>query len=283
MSDQPAGPGAGDDLLLARSPSILALARLSHRLMFPLGGVELYRHFARLVSLGPQQEFVIVPCGRGASAQFLAELTSAGGAGADPDAELADSAAARAGQAGLGTRLHYQHAPLEDLPYKDDVFDVSVGEIGLSAAADPAAAVRELTRVTKPMGSVVLIQLVWTRHIQPERREGLCQRWGVRPFLLVEWKQMLREAGVVELYVEDWSDGAAVLWPHLGLRWLAELLSLPDRLAMLYAALRRWGWRGLRGVISLEKEVRQTVARERVLGVSLIKGTKWQAQPGSAP
>ena len=39
-----------------------------------------------------------------------------------------------------------------------------------------------------------------------ERREILVQHLGARPLLLVEWKQLLRDAGCVDLHVEDWSD-----------------------------------------------------------------------------
>ena len=31
----------------------------------------------------------------------------------------------------------------------------------------------------------------------------------MRPRLVVEWKQMLRDAGVVDLQVQDWTDAGA--------------------------------------------------------------------------
>jgi len=265
-----------------QGPSLLGLARLRPRNAFPPGGEELYRHVARLVELGPDREFLVVPCGQAVTAEFLARTTGATGSGVDPDAELIARAAERAKEAGLASGLHYESAPLEDLPYQDAVFDVAIGEIGLAAAEDVQAAVRELARVTRPLGSVVLIQLVWTGNVTPERREALAEHLGLRPLMLVEWKQLLREAGVVDLHVEDWADAAAA--PRRGgARVLADFLSLRNLGAMLWRAGRKWGWRGVRAALARDRQVRALLTRERVLGLSLIKGTRWQEPPATSP
>ena len=263
-----------------QGPSLLGLARLGPRGVLPPGGEELYRHVARLVELGPEREFLVVPCGHAVTTEFLARTTGATGAGVDPDAELVERAVERAKEAGLASRLHYEAAPLEDLPYQDAVFDVAIGEIGLAAAEDVQAAVRELVRVTRPLGSVVLIQLVWTGNVTPERREAVAEHLGLRPLVLVEWKQMLREAGVVDLHVEDWADAAA---RRGGARGLADFLSLRTLGAMLWRAGRQWGWRGVRAALARDRQVRALLTRERVLGLSLIKGTRWQEPPAPSP
>lgn len=265
-----------------RGPSAVGLARLSHRRYVAPAGVDVYRRIIRLVELGPEQEFLVAPCGAGAAAQFLAETTGAAGAGVDPDAELVRAAAARARDAGLAHRLHHEHAPLDDLPYQDGVFDVAIGEPALAAAPDPAAAVRELARVVRPMGCIVLVQLIWTGNAGVERREALVESLGVRPLLLVEWKQSLRDAGVVDLYVEDWSDTAVSPRQPWALGALAGFGTLRDRVAVLGRAWRRWGLRGLRRAIAYRDELRDLILRERILGLSLIKGTRWRT-PGAAP
>jgi hypothetical protein len=237
----------------------------------------LYRHLARLVELGPDSEFLVVPSAHGRTVQFLAELTAAAGAGVDPDRELVEAATARARDANLAERLHYEVAPLDDLPYQDAVFDVTIGEIGLGAAADMEAAVRELVRVTRPMGTVVLIQFTWTGAIDPARRESVVASLGVRPLLLVECKQLLREAGVVDLYVEDWTDSGGGRHPGpLGV--LVEGGSPRDRLTILWRAWRSWGWHGVRMALGSGAAVRELVARERILGLSLIKGIRWRGE-----
>ena len=43
-------------------------------------------------------------------------------------------------------------------------------------------------------------------------------------------------------------------------------------------ALRRWGWRGVRGAVVREREIHQLLTRERVLGLTMIKGTRWSPE-----
>ncbi|MDX1673973.1 MAG: methyltransferase domain-containing protein [Longimicrobiales bacterium] len=262
----------------SHSPSAVGLTRLSTRLSFPPGGEALYRSILRLLDLSEGSEFLIVPCGRGRSALFVAESTGAGGAGADPDPVMAAMATNRAKAAGLVGRLHFEQAPLDELPYQDDVFDVALGEIELGAARDPDAAVREIVRVTKPGGTVVLIQLVWLRAVDDGRRRDLVEHLGVRPRMLVEWKQRLRDAGIEDLHVEDWSDSATSRSRPSVLGGLAELFTLPGKLRLLPRAWRRWGWKGVRALMSRERELRRLLEEERVLGVTLIKGTR-RAEP----
>lgn len=272
-------PETTSGALDSRGPSAVGLTRLSKRLSFPPGGEALYRNILRLVELGPESEFVVVPCGRGVSALFVSRATDAAGAGADPDAALTAAANGRAKDAGLGARLHFETAPPEDLPYQDAVFDLALGEIELGAAHDPAAAVRELVRVTRPGGAVVLVQLVWTRAVEADRARELIERLGVRPQLVVEWKQQLRAAGVTDLVVEDWSDAARSLDRPSVLGGLAELFTFRGKLKLLPRAWNRWGWRGLRAVLSRERELRRLMEEERVLGVSLIKGIRTTHEP----
>lgn len=260
-----------------RGPSALDLVRLSSKPVFPSGGEALYRQIARLTELAPGREVLDAACGRGLSTLFLAEAYGIEGAGVDPNAALIREAEARARDVQLEGRVHFQQAALDDLPYRDEVFDVAIGEIGLAVPADPAAAVRELVRVTRPMGCVVLVQLIWTGNVAPERQKTLVEHLGARPLILVEWKQLLRDAGVVEISVEDWSDEPSPYRPEVRSPFpdLSRIFSVREKIAILRRALRRWGWDGVRGAIAREQEVSRLLSRERALGLSLIKGTRW--------
>lgn len=270
---------------------MLDLIRLSPDPVFPPGGEALYRQIAQLTELTEGQEVLSVACGRGISITYLASAYDIEGSGVDPDPNLIREAEARVRSVGLDRRVQFQRADVADLPYRDAIFDVTIGEIGLAATVDPARAVRELVRVTKPMGAVVLVQLIWTGHVEAERREVLVEYLGARPMLLVEWKQLLREAGVVELITEDWSDRPASFRARGRTPFpdFAEIFTLRQKLAILRRALQRWGWRGVHGAILREQEVHRLLTAERVLGLTLIKGTKWpeplpaeRGEPGAA-
>jgi SAM-dependent methyltransferase len=260
-------------------PSMLDLVRLSTETVFPPGGEELYRRIAQLTELVPENEVLDAACGRGVSTLYLARTFGVSGVGVDSDRVLVQEAYARARDAEMDGRMTFETAPLDDLPFRDGSFDVTIGEIGLAASADPARCVAELARVTRPHGCVVLIQLIWTGHVDPNRREILVRHLGARPMILVEWKQLLRDAGVVDLTVEDWSDAPSPFRPASGAGApfpdFSEIFSLRERTAILFRAWRRWGWGGVKGAVLREREIHRLLTRERVLGLSMIKGTKW--------
>jgi len=265
---------------------MIDLLRLSRSRGFSAGDQQLYRQIAKLAGLSEAQttsSLIDVPCGRGAVANFFAKHYSAEVAGVDPDPAAIEVAEQRARDEGVTSNVHYQSAPIDDLPYKDGVFDLTIGELGLASSADPFKAVAELGRVTRPAGKVVLIGLIWTGHVDEDQRRNVIRHLGAPPLLLVEWKRALREARVEDLQVEDWSDQ---VFPFLirgrTFTRLAELFTLVDKLAILWRAWRRWGWRGLKGAVSREYEIRSLLGHERTIGVTLIRGTKTNGVPDAA-
>lgn len=262
---------------------MIDLLRLSRSRGFSSGDQQLYRQIAKLTGLSETEvpsSLIDVPCGRGAVANFFAKHYPADVAGVDPDPAAIEVAEQRARDEGVDSKVAYQSAPIDDLPYQDGVFDLTIGELGLASSADPLKAVAELGRVTRPAGKVVLIGLVWTGHVDEAQRRILIQHLGAPPLLLVEWKQALREAEVVDLQVEDWSDQ---VFPFLirgrTFTHLAELFTLADKLSILVRAWRRWGWRGLKGAVAREYEIRNLLGQERTIGVTLIRGTKANGVP----
>ncbi len=84
---------------------------------------------------------------------------------------------------------------------------------------------------------------------------------GVWPRLLVEWKSFLRDGGVVELSVED---------AALDTAWIAK--------GVLGEATRAWQearWSGLRTVFSEPFRTLRALSARRVLGLSIVKGSRW--------
>jgi ubiquinone/menaquinone biosynthesis C-methylase UbiE len=59
----------------------------------------------------------------------------------------------------LGLRIKYQVASLEAIPYNEKQFDLVVCNHVISDVANPEAALKEIGRVTKPGGKLVLLML----------------------------------------------------------------------------------------------------------------------------
>lgn len=255
---------------------MLDLVRLSPRLLFPPGGEALYRQIAVLTAMEPGVEVLGVGCGRAVTLEYFAREYGVQASGIEPDASLVEAAVDRLRQRDLGDRVQVQQAPADRLPYRDEIFDVVVGEVEMTATADPAEAVRELVRVTRPGGAVVLVQLVWLAPVEAHRRRLLAEHLGVRPRMLVEWKRFLLDAGVDDLHTEDWTDPDTAFRPTDVKPFpdFAELFSFSEKIGILRRAWRRWGWTGVRSVLAREREIHQLLTRDRVLGLDLIKGVK---------
>ncbi len=255
---------------------MLDLVRLSPRLLFPPGGVELYRQIALLAELSEGDEVLDVACGKGVPIEYFVREYGVHGSGVEADARLVAEAEERSREEGLSSKLQFQTGSYDSLPYRDEIFDVAVGELGIAAVAASADVVRELVRVTKPGGVVALVQLVWKAPVDETRQRVLSEHLGARPQMLVQWKRLLREAGVVGLHTENWSDEETSFRPKAVKPFpdFAEIFTLPEKIGILRRAWARWGLGGVRAVLSREREVHRLLTRERILGLDLIKGRK---------
>jgi SAM-dependent methyltransferase len=253
---------------------MLDLVRLSPRPLFPPGGEELYRQIARLTRMDEESEILVVGCGPGVTVEYFAQGLGARASGVDPDPHLIERAENRVREAGLSHRASFQVASAHDLPYRDGIFDVVVGELSLSVGSEEEQAIRELVRVLRPGGRIALVQLVWKAPVDAARREVLSRHLGARPLLLVEWKRLLQGAGIRRLHTEDWSDSETAFRPE-GVKPFpdfSELFSLPEKVGILRRAWGRWGWKGVRTAVSREAEVHRLLTRERILGLDLLVG-----------
>ncbi len=278
MTVDPTGPPGG-----RADPSMLDLLRLSRRRLFPPGGRDLYRQIAILTDMGEGDEVLVASCGSGVTLEYFVREYGVQGSGVDEDEVSIQAADAVLREGGLGDRTQLQHAPMDDLPYRDGVFDVVVGELGLTRGSDPSRAIREIARVLKPGGRVTLVQLVWKAPVEPERQDLLAGHLGVRPLMLVELKRLLREAGISKLHTEAWSDEETAFrrtakkpFPDF-----SEMFSLPEKIAILRRAWRRWGWSGVVTALRREAEVHRLLTKERILGLDMIKGAKEAASDGA--
>ena len=258
------------------APAVLRLVQMVVLGRWRATGEELYREVARLVEAEPGKEIVVSGSGDGAATEWLAVRTGAGVTGVDPDSERVERAEARARTMLSPLHLTYQHAALDDLPHETSVFDIGIGEPALASAERPHKAVAELVRVTKPMGQIVLLQPTWSSEIRESARELLIERLGLRPHLLVEWKQMLRDAGVVEIQVQDWTSGGPGASARPGGATPPETqLTWQQKAQIVGRAWRRWGWREARDAIERETTLLKELSHERAIGFQLLKGVKW--------
>ncbi len=257
----------------SRQPPIPAVLRLVQGAVLARWRVseeDIYREALGLLQESEARDVAVTGCGTGSMSIWLAERGELTVTGVDPDPEAIRAAEVRARASDAAPRLSFEQGALDDLPHETAVFDAAVGEPALSGAADPQRAVAELARVVKPMGTVLLLQPTWSSELSGEERELVVERLGMRPHLLVEWKQMLRDAGVVELQVQDWTCG-----PPRSTSEERAPLNFRDKVQIVGQAWRERGWQAARGAVRQEEDLLRALSRERALGFQLMKGVKW--------
>ncbi|GAA0538204.1 class I SAM-dependent methyltransferase [Paractinoplanes ferrugineus] len=126
------------------------LARMGEQL------AELKAGLHAMLGLVPGERVLDVGCGTGADVRLLAgEVGETGRAeGVDNSRQLIDKA--RLLTPLSARNLRYQVADAHRLPFADATFDVARSERVLMHLAEPAAAVAELARVTRPGGRVLI-------------------------------------------------------------------------------------------------------------------------------
>jgi SAM-dependent methyltransferase len=220
----------------------------------------IHRRLASLVDETEGQEVLWVGSGSGRSVLWWGERFGGHTIGVDPDPGRVDEADAAARTEGMDGRVGFQLGDPADLPFEENVFDVVIADFLHLHALDGDAVVGELGRVARPMGTVAAMVPVWLATPEP-RHASAMGALGIRPKLLMEWKQRFREAGVVEIAVESAAQDGG---------WLAH-----GPLGIVARAWRVARWNGLRAMLRREVRLLRALARRRILGFSIVKGTRW--------
>ena len=109
---------------------------------------------------------------------------------------MLDMAKHHADQLGLTVKIQEEDA--EDLHFSDDSFDTVISALATCSFTDPVAALKEMRRVCKPDGNILLVEhgrsenglLAWYQDRNAAREIELGCRWNQQPHELV------REAGL---------------------------------------------------------------------------------------
>lgn len=218
------------------------------------------RRLTHVSDAGAGEEALWIGCGSGRSVLWWCDRFQKHTQGVDPDPdaiEVAERAGRRADLASLAT---FQVADPANLPHEDQVFDMVFVHVLHLPGADAQSVIDEAGRVVRPMCCVVALVPAWLK--TPTRQDvSAMESLGISPRIPVEWKGVMRNAGLVELTVEDAGpDGS----------WIAHGI-----LALLIRGWHAGGWVGARTVVEHPMRTLRRLVRNRFLGLFIMKGTRW--------
>ena len=150
------------------------------------------------MQLGDHSRVLDIASGRGTSALFLAEKFGCTGIGLDYGKQNVEMANADAAGRGLSSRVQFERADAEELPFPDNSFDVVVCECAFCTFPDKAKAASEFSRVLRQGGTVGISDLTRSTEL-PKELEGL-----------LAWISCIADAQPVQNYLKWFSSAGLV-------------------------------------------------------------------------
>lgn len=173
-----------------------------------IGGVAATDLLAGLCNVDSNSYLLDVGCGVGVTPCYLAQKYGCRVMGVDIIEKMVTRSRERVEKLGLEERVAFRTADAQELPFEDNTFDAVITESVTALTADQLQAVTEYTRVAKRQGYVGLNETTWLKTPPPpEVVAWTAQDVGadIQPLSAVGWKQLLENAGLVEIVVHSWA------------------------------------------------------------------------------
>lgn len=166
------------------------------------GGLEGTSELAGLCHIGDGAYILDAGCGAGVTPCFLAKRYDCRVVGVDIRPKMVERSVERARKAGVGDRVEFRVADVQELPFEDGIFDAVIAESVTAFPEDKQRAVNEYVRVTRQGGYVGLAESTWLKVPPPpelvawaSQDVGAC----VRPLTADEWVGLLKKAGLCDI------------------------------------------------------------------------------------
>lgn len=165
------------------------------------GGIAATRDLLALCHVDQAREVLEVGCGIGVGVANLARDRECHVVGIDRSERMIEWSGRRALEHGVADRVELLVASATELPFEDGRFDIAYAESVLAFVDDPARAIREMARVTRPGGYVGINESIWTKDRTPEL-EMLARDLDVDVRPADTWRSLCEEAGLEDVVVK---------------------------------------------------------------------------------
>ncbi len=146
-------------------PSIEALAPYDH---FHGRGLEATKELAASLKVGPDDHILDIGCGIGGPARYIAQQLGCRVSGIDLTAEFCDVASQLTGLVDIADRVSFQQANALSAPFEDEQFEAAYSMNVSMNIEDKNAFYREIHRLLKPGGWLVLSEVAKGPGPEPE-------------------------------------------------------------------------------------------------------------------
>ena len=184
-----------------------------------IGGLKTTRELIELCHINKGKYVLDVGCGVGITPCYIAKRYDCRVVGVDISERMIDWSNERAKREGVENRVKFTVADVQNLPFKDALFDAVIGESITAFPEDKQRAVSEYVRVTKPGGYVGLNEITWIKAPPPtELVEYLSRTTGAKGKTSDSWRELLEGSGLRDIVVRTYKMNVLSEFIN-GIRW----------------------------------------------------------------
>lgn len=164
------------------------------------GGLSATKELLELCHIDTNSSLLIIGCGSGISACKIAEISGCRISGIDISKRMVEVSTKRAKDQGLDNMVVFSVADAQNLPFKDNTFDVVISESVTAFPDNKEKTIKEYTRVVKKGGYIGLNEVTWMDIPSIELiAYGIRAIGGVKPETAENWKKLLENAGLQDI------------------------------------------------------------------------------------
>ena len=170
------------------------------------GGLKLTERVAEIAGIDSNHLVLDIACGKGTTALFLAREYNCRVIGIDLSDKMISFCRRRTWEEEVTTGVSFLLGDGENLPFRDSSFDTVISECSLSLLPDKETAARDIGRVLKSGGKLVISDITLKGEVSKELRSRvsfaccLAGAWQVEEYI-----NLFERAGFQSPYVEDHS------------------------------------------------------------------------------
>ncbi len=189
------------------------------------GGLALTRRLLEIASINKGSAVLDIACGKGGTAILLGQEFSCRVVGLDLSARQIAQARSQSEEA--SDKVEFIIADAEELPFAGSTFDTIISECAFSILPDKPAAAREMNRVLKPQGRLIITDIT-IKEGTPDDASGESgttpEGDSLIPCIIgaksvTEYVAILESAGFHTPYFEDHSAALKSIAYHVGLNF----------------------------------------------------------------
>jgi ubiquinone/menaquinone biosynthesis C-methylase UbiE len=182
------------------------------------GGLKLTTRLAEVAGISKNYLVLDIACGKGATAFFLAREYGCRVIGIDLSDKMISSCRTRAEEKKVTGRVSFLLGDGENLPFRDSSFDTVISECSFSLLPNKEIAARDIRRVLKSGGKLVMTDIILKGEVSKELRSQVsfaCCLAGARR--VEEYINLFERVGLQSPYMEDYSHELRKVAYQLGI------------------------------------------------------------------